>query len=222
MAAGPERPPKRRGGVSWMATFADLAALMLTFFVLTYSMTTTETEAWTALSDAFLARVQPGDDASVLAPFDERTMARTADPVSASTAYLAALIEAELSGNATTAPRVRIEGDIVTLDVDEAALRRLASAGRPAPDRATARLARALALAQGAGRRPDLVVTGAPDEDMAAVLGRASALARSLSRLDGVDEAGFLVRFGLPAAPRGEAGSGGGAGRPLELRWVAP
>lgn len=71
-----------RGPSAWMVTFADLVILMLTFFVLLFSMTSMKTETWEAVSTAFsrtlqLDPAQPVNEQSVtpqhcLAPRSDR------------------------------------------------------------------------------------------------------------------------------------------------------
>lgn len=56
LAALPVAPVRgARGGVSWMLTFTDLVALMLTFFVMLFAMSRVEERRWQNISDA-LAR----------------------------------------------------------------------------------------------------------------------------------------------------------------------
>ncbi len=58
------------GTAAWMVTFADLVVLMLTFFVLLFSMTTMKTDTWDAVSRAF-SRTEQTDPR---APVSDRSM----------------------------------------------------------------------------------------------------------------------------------------------------
>ncbi len=49
----------RRDTVSWMLTFADLSALMLTFFVMLFAMSNVETEKWDKLMAMLSRRIDP-------------------------------------------------------------------------------------------------------------------------------------------------------------------
>ena len=44
---------------AWMVTFADLTALMLTFFVLLFSMSKVETSHWEAIVDSLKHELNP-------------------------------------------------------------------------------------------------------------------------------------------------------------------
>ena len=51
------RPPEDTG--TWMNTYSDLVTLLLTFFVLLYSMSSVDAEKWEMIVKAFS---NPGDD----------------------------------------------------------------------------------------------------------------------------------------------------------------
>lgn len=53
-AARPEKP-----STAWMMTVADLFSLMLTFFVLLYSMSSIKEEEWDAISSSLMQRLNP-------------------------------------------------------------------------------------------------------------------------------------------------------------------
>ena len=55
---GNVQEPKRSGN-TWLIMFADLAALMLTFFVLLFSMSHIADDDWSALKDALSATLNP-------------------------------------------------------------------------------------------------------------------------------------------------------------------
>lgn len=47
-------------GAAWMITFADLVSLMLTFFVLLFSMSSVKVEKWDAMVDTLTQSLNPG------------------------------------------------------------------------------------------------------------------------------------------------------------------
>lgn len=51
--------PRRPASRAWMVTFADLLSLLLAFFVLLFSMSSMETNAWKTLVDALSSRLNP-------------------------------------------------------------------------------------------------------------------------------------------------------------------
>lgn len=84
---------------AWLLTFTDLSALMLTFFVLLFSMSTIKEAEWQNLVDA-LALQQPSvREVTVALPAVEKT----ADPVErvpgSDLDYLAAVLEQQMAGN---------------------------------------------------------------------------------------------------------------------------
>ena len=77
-----EAPPA--SGSAWMITFADLTALMLTFFVLLFSMSEPEPEKWEAIVDSLSVRLAPvrsSASISVSAPLtlEQFTISRATD-----------------------------------------------------------------------------------------------------------------------------------------------
>lgn len=51
-AGVPRRAGRRNNPNAWMVTFTDLVALMLTFFVMIFAMSTVKTEKWQSLTDS--------------------------------------------------------------------------------------------------------------------------------------------------------------------------
>lgn len=62
--------PAKRNNMAWLLTFTDIMALMLTFFVLLFSMSNPKTEKWspvvTALGSEFNTKYSDKDQASIL------------------------------------------------------------------------------------------------------------------------------------------------------------
>jgi len=52
---------------AWMITFADLVSLMLTFFVLLFSMSSLQTDKWDAMTDTLTQTLNPGKLTTVAA-----------------------------------------------------------------------------------------------------------------------------------------------------------
>lgn len=59
-AKKPDRP-----GTAWMVSVADLFSLMLTFFVMLYSMSTLQQDTWDAVSQSLMQRVQIAVDEEI-------------------------------------------------------------------------------------------------------------------------------------------------------------
>lgn len=111
-------PMGRRGASSaaWMVTFSDLTLLLLTFFVLLFSMSTLRTEAWTAFVDGVSTRFEP----VVERPTPETSPEFAADSVVAPPAedlrYLQAVIaEAQVASPVLDAVQVIPGGDRLLL-----------------------------------------------------------------------------------------------------------
>lgn len=68
-----KKPPP--SSTAWMVTVADLFSLLLTFFVLLYSMSAIQKDHWEAISDSLMQRVQVVDEqASTALPSDRSVM----------------------------------------------------------------------------------------------------------------------------------------------------
>ncbi len=58
----PEREPDPGARDAWLVTFSDLLALMLTFFVLVFSMSQIRLDAWESLVEAMTDRLSPREE----------------------------------------------------------------------------------------------------------------------------------------------------------------
>ncbi len=81
--------PRHDGGASpssagWLITFADLAILVLAFFVLMFSMSTVRKEHWDAMVSSLAASLHPSEN---------RSTRRSAMPKSIDTAIEAEAID---------------------------------------------------------------------------------------------------------------------------------
>ncbi len=52
-------PPKQKVSQAWLITFTDLTALMLTFFVLLFSMSEVRQGAWDAVVQSLSVKLNP-------------------------------------------------------------------------------------------------------------------------------------------------------------------
>lgn len=79
-----ERPTSEQrpqvGGTAWMITFADLIMLLITFFVLLFSMSQVKTEKWQAVVEALSDRLNPESAHAKIGPFAERNVHRVFEP----------------------------------------------------------------------------------------------------------------------------------------------
>ncbi len=79
-----ERPtPERRPAATstaWMVTFADMIMLLITFFVLLFSMSQVKTEKWQAVVEALSGRLNPESADAKIGPFAERNVRRVFEP----------------------------------------------------------------------------------------------------------------------------------------------
>ena len=87
----------KRSQTNWLTIFADLAALLLSFFVLTFSMGTLRQGDFEQLSSSFLARTEIGDRKDQHYVADELSVSRQQDLPPISADYLAALLQARLA-----------------------------------------------------------------------------------------------------------------------------
>lgn len=96
---GPNEQPRPVGGPSWMVLFADLLALMLTFFVLLFSMNAVQVDGWQAVVASLSQRLAPAtpqtvEEAAPRGQAARRNVARAMD-----LDYLNNLIELKLRGH---------------------------------------------------------------------------------------------------------------------------
>jgi len=110
-------------GSSWMITFADLLSLLLTFFVLIFSMSTVEFESWkavvTTMSDEFNVQ-RPKLD---IKPHVSQNTLKASDGPGLNLNYLQVLLERALGGQETMAGvRVHREADRVLVSIPASTL----------------------------------------------------------------------------------------------------
>ncbi|MGD1876903.1 MAG: flagellar motor protein MotB [Kiloniellaceae bacterium] len=84
----------------WLLTFTDLSALMLTFFVLLFSMSTIETSQWQNLIDSLRPNMQSVQQVTVALPQTEKS-AEAVDRVPGTDLdYLVAVLKEQMEGSA--------------------------------------------------------------------------------------------------------------------------
>ncbi len=89
-----EGKKKEQGGdPAWMLTFADLVSLMLTFFVLLFSMSSVKTAKWEQMVQALTRRLNPTQQAQVSASSARHNIPKTFRPQAVNLKYFSALLE---------------------------------------------------------------------------------------------------------------------------------
>ena len=82
---------------AWILVFADLAALLLAFFVLLFSMSQVKVDAWQALVESLTRRPSPTHQTTVLGPSADFNVRRELQPRAIDLNYLEAVIESKLA-----------------------------------------------------------------------------------------------------------------------------
>lgn len=81
----------------WLVTFADLAAVMLAFFVMMFSMSEVDTEKWDGAINAINRSFEPiFDEEPAVRPQAERNLETLASAPATNLAYLATLLERQV------------------------------------------------------------------------------------------------------------------------------
>lgn len=77
---------------TWLVTFADLMALLLSFFVMLYGMSVMQTEAWKSIVTSLSDELSPGHDQSLLQTPQKGAPLRIAAPAGIDLDYLHAVM----------------------------------------------------------------------------------------------------------------------------------
>ncbi len=96
MADGDKRGVKRAGQPPWMLTFADLMSLLLTFFVLLFSMSQIKVDSWQAVVDSLSRQRDPLSSATESRPDADRNASKEIEPRSYDLGYLETVIGEKL------------------------------------------------------------------------------------------------------------------------------
>ena len=110
--------PELANNAGWMLTFADLLSLLLTFFVLVFSMSTLNVQSWMEVVDTMRDQFNPNYSAITQQSFENtEAVARTA-PRGLNLNYLRALIERDIAQyEGLNRAQVRQETDRIIISV---------------------------------------------------------------------------------------------------------
>lgn len=78
----------QRGGSAWIITFADLMAIILSFFIMIFSMSSIQTKAWLAVVTGLSDELSPGRDLSVVGEVEQARPLRVLEPKGIDLGYL--------------------------------------------------------------------------------------------------------------------------------------
>ncbi len=85
------------GGLGWMVIFTDLVSLMLTFFVLLFSMSSVQTDKWKSMTDALSQTLNPSSALSVEATSSSLNIASIFRRKAINLDYLASILKKAIS-----------------------------------------------------------------------------------------------------------------------------
>lgn len=107
----------------WMITFADLLSLMLTFFVLVFSMSTIHHDSWREVVETLKDQFDPAYSSISQRTFDNNQAVARTSPHGLNLNYLKALVERDLNKNMPLGQAVvRREVDRVIVSVPASSL----------------------------------------------------------------------------------------------------
>ncbi len=103
---------------AWLLTFTDLAALMLTFFVLLFSMSTIKEEDWQNLVDALSPQLSSLQEVTVPLPTADKAADEVERVPGTDLDYLAAVMQEQMAANDVLGgARVRREAESLVISV---------------------------------------------------------------------------------------------------------
>ncbi len=85
---------------AWMVTFADLVALLLTFFVLLFAMSRVETRDWQNLADALSQSLNQISESRIAVPDVDLDLKRVQPVPGANLDYLSSVLRDQMAGHA--------------------------------------------------------------------------------------------------------------------------
>jgi len=97
----PEMEEPRHKSAGWMLTFADVLALVLTFFVMLYAMNDIRDDEWQGLAAAMAGRFNPANPPSDFRVQSGVSDTSVYDPQGMDLGYLRSVIETQLGGSDT-------------------------------------------------------------------------------------------------------------------------
>jgi len=93
------RGRRRDNGQAWLLTFTDLTALMLTFFVLLFSMSTIKDSDWQNLVDSLAPRMDRVQEVTVALPQHEKSAEEVVRLPGSDLDYLSAVLKEQTAAN---------------------------------------------------------------------------------------------------------------------------
>lgn len=112
------RGQRQDNSQAWLLTFTDLAALMLTFFVLLFSMSTINDEDWQNLIDALSPQMASLQEVTVALPTTDKAAEEVERVPGTDLGYLAAVMKEQMAANNVLAgAQVRRDGDRLVVSV---------------------------------------------------------------------------------------------------------
>ncbi|MBN66885.1 MAG: chemotaxis protein MotB [Rickettsiales bacterium] len=123
-------PEDNQPNNAWMISFADLLSLLLTFFVLLFSMSTIEINQWQKLIESLSQRLNPSREINVIAPAEERSINKIEVKIATDLDYLHTILTEKLlaSGALNQDVTLRRLDDRVVISLASDALFRSGSA----------------------------------------------------------------------------------------------
>lgn len=114
-------PPAPEVNNVWIVTFSDLMSLMLAFFVMLFSMSHLQTEAWKSIVSGLSDELSPGRERSILEIENEARPFRVLEPKGIDLGYLETVIREKFRNHPILAnARVHSRADrvVIALPVD--------------------------------------------------------------------------------------------------------
>lgn len=114
-------PPPANEGAGWLWTFADVVSLLLTFFVMLYSMSSVKVGQWREMADALSMRPRPSDERVTNPPTAQYNVSAVFRKRSINLEYLQAVIaEAARSDPMTRGLKMVLTGDRLVISLPAA------------------------------------------------------------------------------------------------------
>lgn len=86
---------------AWMLSFADLLSLILTFFVLLYSMSVMEEKRWSDIREALTKQLNPSKDPNYVTYSSDLTVSRVKENPALDLDYLSSILSEKIESTAT-------------------------------------------------------------------------------------------------------------------------
>lgn len=109
--------PRPRGDTRWLVTFTDLAALLVAFFVLLFSMAEVDSEKWQGTTSAFDRQFRMSDTTVTPRPVETSNITQRIEVPALDLGYLARVIDEQVKANpALHDVRLAANSDRLVLD----------------------------------------------------------------------------------------------------------